>query len=132
MRELEGRDELASHHVAELRWLDKELRRRPGRAGRGELFYARLAVAYEEVVSAGTARARVELAQRLKVTPERVRDLLHEARRQKLLTPGHHGVAEGKATDRAQAIIAEADNKRRRRNAPGRGTKGDTSRAKQR
>src|SRR5262249_23452170 len=82
-------------------------RPRPGRAGRDDLFYARIAATYVEACIADRRRGLVELqrrlaAQRQHFSPAQLRSLVGEARRRGLLTaPPHKGVQGGELTSRA-------------------------------
>ena len=87
------------------RWLRKDLRKRPGRRGRSDLDYARLAYEYEQVFMEGSTTPVIELAKRLKLSRSRVRDLLHEARRRELLSRKGEGQAGGTLTEKAKALL---------------------------
>ena len=91
-------------------WLRKDLRKRPGRRGRSDLDYARLAAAYEQVFMAGSTRPVFDLGKQLKLSRARVRDLLHEARRRGLLSSTGPGQGGGTLTEKAKALL-EAERK---------------------
>jgi predicted nucleic acid-binding protein len=94
-----------------------------------DLFLAQLAVAYEEALKTHAA-PRKAVAEQFGLSPERTRDYLKEASRRGLRTRGVHGRASGRATDRAKALLAEAEREKkppRRGRGRGRGTQGGTS-----
>jgi hypothetical protein len=80
---------------------------RPGRRGRSDGDYARLAVEYERLIDAGTPHAVRALATHLALSPSQVRSLLYEARRRGLLTSSPAGQQGGRATTRAHELIEE-------------------------
>jgi hypothetical protein len=83
------------------------LRKRPGRVGRDDVEYARVAAAY---VAALGSRAPVRrVAEKLGLLPETVRDLLHEARRRGLLTKLGRGKAGGTLTEKALNLLGDAE-----------------------
>ena len=95
-------------------------RRRRGRRGRPDLFYARLARAYVARVRAESEKpvrdlaADAALARRLglsprDLTPALVQDALNTARERNLLTkPPKPGYAGGELTPRALAVLKQA------------------------
>ena len=80
---------------------------RVGRAGRGDLFYARWAAWYCQEIG-GHAPVAV-LAARHGLKREQVRDILHEARRRGLLSRGRKGAASGALTEKAQRLLREGE-----------------------
>ena len=78
--------------------------RRPGRARRPDLFYAQIANRYIQLVPGGSPTKR--LAQEMGVSQSQARDLIHEARRRKLLTGSQRGQAGGELTPKALRILA--------------------------
>lgn len=84
-----------------------EARRRTGRAGRSDLWYAKLARDYLDLIAAGSKRPRADLAERSGIKPELVRDQLGEARRRGLLEGGARGRAGGTLSDAAKRLIQE-------------------------
>jgi hypothetical protein len=70
---------------------------------------AALAAMYVELLDAGEQRPNRIIADRLSLTPEQVRDRIHEARRAELLTdaPGR-GRAGGALTERGRQLLAQA------------------------
>jgi hypothetical protein len=101
-----ARDERIGRLPAELA---AGLRKRPGRAGRTDLDYARVAAAY---VAALDDPAPVQkVAAQLHLSPSSVRDLLHEARshRRGLLTKLKRGKAGGALTPKALQLLKEAE-----------------------
>lgn len=90
-----------SEHVAAL-----EAARRPGRAGREDVFYAGWAAEYVDA-AAGSSRPNVLLAQRHGLEASTVREFIAEARRRKLLTTGSLGKAGGSLTPIAKRLLAK-------------------------
>jgi hypothetical protein len=86
-------------HVTEL-----ERARRPGRRGRGDLFYARWAAEYVEALRESD-RPNVVIAERHGYGVSTVRELVHEARHRDLLTPGSRGKAGGSLSDKAIELL---------------------------
>jgi hypothetical protein len=84
------------------------LRKRPGRAGRTDLDYARVAAAYVAALDDPAPVRKV--AEQLHLSPSSVRDLLHEARshRRGLLTTLKRGKAGGALTPKALQLLKEA------------------------
>lgn len=87
------------------------LERRPGRRGRGDLFYAAVAAAYCSELEQGNGRDAVaRLAKREHLSESQVRSILHEARRRELLTkPRKAGVAGGHLTPKAIELLKGDD-----------------------
>jgi hypothetical protein len=75
--------------------------KRPGRAGRSDLFYAEWASRYAE--RAGVRAPIVELAREYGLRREQVRDVIHQARERGLLGSGRSGLL----TDKAKSILKE-------------------------
>ncbi len=75
--------------------------------GRPDWFFARLAVEYADAVATGSRRPVAELAARRHFTPEKIRDMLHEARERGLLSKGRRGVAGGEPTPRAKELLKQ-------------------------
>jgi hypothetical protein len=87
--------------------------RRRRRSGRDDVFYARLATDYLVAFSTGSPHPRRDVAEARGETPERIRDLLHEARRRGLLSKGKPGQRRpGVLSPRATALL---DAQRRQR-----------------
>jgi hypothetical protein len=83
-----------------------EARPRPARrAGRPDRFYAGLAAQYVAMVERGSRRPVAEIAARRGLPAARVRDMLHEARERKLLTPGFPGKSAGALMPRAEGLV---------------------------
>ncbi len=80
----------------------------PGRAGRGDDFYLVWATRYVHATARGGSPI-VELSKKHKTKPTRVRDLVHEARRRDLLTPGVQGRAGGSLTNKAKELLRKAE-----------------------
>jgi hypothetical protein len=79
------------------------LARRPGRQGRSDLDYARVAAHYVQNLSSATPLK--DLAKQLNFSTSQVRNLLYEARRRGLLTAAPKGKSGGALTERARALI---------------------------
>lgn len=79
--------------------------RRPGKVGRPDSFYARVAVRYLEHVRAGASPTKALAAER-HISPSSARDLIHEARTRGLLTSMGRGQAGGQLTERAKDLLA--------------------------
>ena len=91
------------HKFAAVRWSDFK---RPGRAGRSDLEYASLAREYvDETRVAGGRGAARRVANRHNLSVSQVRNLLYEAKRRKLKTGAAPGVAGGKLTEKALALL---------------------------
>jgi hypothetical protein len=106
-----------------LRWsglgpvLDATPRRGAPRAGRPRLDdveLARAAEVYSKAVATGSPRPVVDAAKRLRVTVERLRDLLHRARVRKYLAAAQPGFASGTVTPLGRLVLARAAAKKRR------------------
>lgn len=79
--------------------------RRPGRKGRPDLDFARIAARYADKVRKGSSRPNVELAEELGLTPQQVRDRIHEARVRDLLTDVRQGAVGGDLTTEAKQLL---------------------------
>jgi hypothetical protein len=77
--------------------------RRP-RAGRPDRFYAELAAEYVRAL-ATSRRPVADIARRRKLTPEKIRDMVHEARERKLLSPGRQGAPDGYLLPAAEQLL---------------------------
>lgn len=87
------------------KWFDS-IAARPGRAGRGLLFFADLAAEYSALVDDGEANPIAVIAQRRDVPTETVRGQVNQARRAHgLLTDAPPGRAGGVLTDKAKEIL---------------------------
>jgi hypothetical protein len=78
---------------------------RPGRAGHPDKLYASVASMYAYALDQGSHHPVVDVAERMRLSRARVRDLLHEARRRGLLTSPPQGHAGGELTARADEIL---------------------------
>jgi hypothetical protein len=84
------------------------LAKRPGRAGRGDVHYARVATQYVGVLD--QPKPLIALAKQLRLKPSQVRSMLYEARRRGLLTdPPVKGRAGGELTKKAHDILEAHD-----------------------
>lgn len=79
-------------------------RRRPGRAGRPDIEYARIADLYVRALA--TPRPVVTLSRELHLSQSQVRNLLHAARRRGLLTAAPAGRPGGQLTEKARQLLA--------------------------
>jgi hypothetical protein len=77
----------------------------PKRMRRDERFYAEMAAAYAEAVSAGNNRPIDTIAQALGRSRNTVKDVIREARARGLLTETTHGRAGGRLTARAKRLL---------------------------
>jgi hypothetical protein len=82
-------------------------RRRPGRRGRSDRFYAELAVEYARAMAAGSRTPVKDLARELALPESAVRDLVHQARVRGLLTRSGRGQPGGQPTERARALLKD-------------------------
>jgi hypothetical protein len=88
--------------------LDAVDMRRTGRRGRPDREYAE--IAYEYVQLAGdsdVSKPLKELAERRIISDSQLRNLLHEARRRKLLTKAPTGKAGGTLTNKARSLLGQ-------------------------
>lgn len=77
--------------------------RRPGKARREDIFYVQVGVRYLQLLATGSPTKL--LASELHVSQSQARDLIHEARRRKLLTKTERGRAGGRLTEKAQRLL---------------------------
>jgi len=89
--------------------------RRPGRRGRGDTEYAKFAAAYVTILAEGNRAPIKELAARMHLGRESVRQLVHDARDRKLLTRTRSGRAGGELTDKARDLLGLPRSPRRRK-----------------
>ena len=78
---------------------------RLGRKGRPDLFYAKLARQYVTRLRSGSARPVKEIATAQSLPQERVRDMIHEARKRGLLTRFEQGRPGGELTERCNEVL---------------------------
>jgi hypothetical protein len=84
------------------------LAKRPGRTGKGDLHYARVAAAYVQLLD--QPKPVVLLAKRLKLSPSQVRSILYEARRPRrglLTNPPVKGRPGGELTPKAMELLTQ-------------------------
>ena len=98
------RDALGGRAIDSAR-LARQQAQRPGRRGRGDRYYAELAVAYEVWLDSGEPLRT--LASEVHLSEPGLRTALATARRRGLLSPAPRGRAGGQATERAKALLAE-------------------------
>jgi hypothetical protein len=80
--------------------------RRPGRAGRPDLYYAEMASQYVELLAGGTRAPVRELAERHHLSGAQLRGILHAARQRGLLTAAPAGKSGGRLTAKAKRILS--------------------------
>ncbi|MGD0313173.1 MAG: hypothetical protein ABSC90_12005 [Acidimicrobiales bacterium] len=80
--------------------------RRPGKVGRSDAFYARIAYRYLELVRAGSSPTKALAAER-HISQSSARDLVHEARVRGLMTSMGRGQAGGQLTAKARKLLEE-------------------------
>jgi hypothetical protein len=80
--------------------------RRPGRRGRPDVFYARLAAEYVDLLSASSTPTK-DLAERHNYSATSVRDFLNQARTRGLLTRSQQGRAGGELTEAALKLLSK-------------------------
>ncbi len=68
---------------------------------------------YADAVDGGSTQPVVDVAKKLRMKPERARDLVHRARYRGLLTPAQQGRSGGKLTPNAKRLIARGKKGRR-------------------
>ncbi len=78
--------------------------RRPGKTGRPDAFYARIALRYLELVRVGSSPTKA-LAEERHISQSSARDLVHEARSRGLLTSTGRGQAGGQLTKKARDLL---------------------------
>lgn len=83
------------------------LNRRPGKAGRPDMFYVRMVVRYLQLVET-TSSPTKSLAAEIHESQSTTRDIISEARRRRLLSRTRRGVAGGQLTRKALRLL-EAD-----------------------
>jgi hypothetical protein len=79
----------------------------PKRMRRDERFYAEMAAAYAEAVSAGNNRPVDAIAKALGRSRNTVKDVIREARARGLLTETTHGRAGGRLTSKAKKLLKQ-------------------------
>jgi hypothetical protein len=84
---------------------DRDPRRRVGRPRLSDQLLARVARAYLDALRRHSDRPVLDAAARLHERPERVRDLLHRARRRGLLEGSKSGVAGGTLTTSGRTLL---------------------------
>ena len=108
--------ELVRHGVANSQALSIDLdvdvkefarNRRPGRSGRPDVFYARLAADYIELLSTSSTPTK-DLAKRHNYSATSMRDYLNQARLRGLLTRSQPGHAGGELTEKAIRLLLPA------------------------
>lgn len=80
--------------------------RRPGRRGRPDVFYARLAAEYVELLSASSTPTK-DLAEKHDYSATSMRDYLNQARVRGLLTRSQQGRAGGELTEGALKLLSK-------------------------
>ena len=78
---------------------------RAGRKGRSDIFYARLARDYVKAIERGSKRPVEKIAKARNLPKERVRDMLHAARKRGLLTRGFRGHSVGELTEKGRKLL---------------------------
>lgn len=82
------------------------------RLGRPDIFYARLAREYMKLLRAGTKDVNQQLAQQQNVSPEKIRDMIHQARKRGLLGPAaKQGKPGGDLTPKCRALLSSMEKK---------------------
>lgn len=81
--------------------------RRPGRSGRPDVFYARLAAEYVDLLRTSSTPTK-DLAERHHFSSTSMRDYLNQARTRGLLTRSQRGRAGGQLTDKARRLLSAA------------------------
>ena len=77
--------------------------------GRGDVRLARIAQRYVAALTRGSRTQNADVARQLRITNAQVRDAIHRARKQGLLSPtGKQGVPGGELTSRALEILERA------------------------
>jgi hypothetical protein len=77
---------------------------RPGRRGRPDAFYARLAAQYVELLKTSSTPTK-DLAETRNYSPSSTRDFLNQARTRGLLTRSAKGRAGGELTEKARELL---------------------------
>ncbi len=78
---------------------------RPGRRGRPDAFYARLAAQYVELLKTSSTPTK-DLAALRDYSASSTRDFLNQARKRGLLTRASEGRAGGELTDKARGLLS--------------------------
>jgi hypothetical protein len=117
-------DPLDADWAPRLRALAREVRTKPGRRGRPQQFYAGVAEVYAQAWDRGSRHPTADAAKRLRVSPERARDLVREARQRGLLSPALPGRPGGELTDRARRLLGRLERTRPGHPQGGRGGPG--------
>jgi hypothetical protein len=94
---------------------DRDPRPRVGRPRLSDQLLARVARAYLDALQRHSDRPVLDAAARLHERPERVRDLLHRARRRGLLEGSKSGVAGGALTTGGRALLRQQTKRGKRR-----------------
>lgn len=84
---------------------EQVLRRRPGRAGRGDYEYAALAAEYVDLCTAGDRSPVKTMAERHAFSRSQINNLISEARRRELLTREGAGRVGGSLTRKAMEVL---------------------------
>jgi len=82
--------------------------RRPGRRGHEDAYYAEFAAQYVAALGLGSSKPVVDVAKGRGESPAYVRDVIHEARRRRLLTAAPRGKSGGRLTDKALTALQGA------------------------
>jgi hypothetical protein len=83
----------------------KDLDLRPGRSGRPEEFWAKIAEAYVSALQGGSRTPIRDLAEQFGCSPPRMRDLVFQARNKKFLTESTSGRSGGDLTHQARRVL---------------------------
>jgi hypothetical protein len=86
----------------------RALNRQPGRAGRGDLFYAERAAEYVELCASGVRAPLDALAKRHGYSKEAAKDWIKKARSLGFLTNTARGAKGGRLTEEAQYELSRA------------------------
>ena len=84
-------------------------RARPGRRGRDDIDYAKLAQQYVNEVNSGNPKPTKTLAETHHVSPSQMSQLINTARQRNLLTPAPKGRSGGELTEHAYALLNKDD-----------------------
>lgn len=82
---------------------------RPGRRGRDDLQYARIAAMYVQILDSGSSRPNAEAAAALHFSPSQFSQLIYRARQRGLLSPSPPGRAGGALTKKAIRLLEVED-----------------------
>jgi hypothetical protein len=80
-----------------------------------DLFFAKFAADYEKLLRAGSRKPVAEIAKRRKLPKEKVRAVIHEARKRRLFSKGIQGKGGGTLTNKAQELLHRKKNRRSQR-----------------